>query len=173
MTVRAILLWPDKRLRTPCAEVEAVDDVVRAAWDDMIDTMDAMPGVGLAACQIGVMRRLAVVDASEARGQAVRMANPHVLHASVEPRAHDEASPCLPGVSAQVMRPRAVTVRFLNADGLVEDRDFVGLWAVSVQHQIDHLAGRMYFDRLSRTRRAMLLRKAEKAAKTGKAGRSG
>jgi len=167
MAVRPILRWPDARLRTPCADVAVVDDAVRAVWSDMIATMDAMPGVGLAACQIGVMQRLAVVDASDARGQAVCMANPEVLHASIEPRVHDEASPCLPGVSAKITRPRAVTVRFLNADGVSEDRDFVGLWAVSVQHQIDHLAGRMYFDRLGRTRRDMLLRKAAKLVRSG------
>jgi peptide deformylase len=165
MAVRPILRWPDARLRTPCAAVAAVDDAVCATWADMIDTMDAMPGVGLAACQIGVMLRIAVVDASTARGQSVRMANPEVIHASVEPREHDEASPCLPGVAARITRPRAVTVRFLNADGTPEERDFVGLWAVSVQHQIDHLDGRMYFDRLSRTRRAMLLKKAAKLAR--------
>ncbi|MGR3551069.1 peptide deformylase [Pseudooceanicola sp.] len=162
MSPRAILRWPDRRLRTPAAEVLAVTDEVRAIWADMIDTMEAMPGVGLAAVQIGVMQRLAVVDASGERGQAIRMANPEVLHASVEPREHEEASPCLPGVSAKIVRPRAVTVRFLNAEGTVEEKDFVGLWATSVQHQIDHLAGRMYFDRLSKTRRDMLLRKARK-----------
>ncbi len=139
-----------------------ITDEIRALWDDMIDTMEAMPGVGLAAVQIGVMLRLAVVDASSDRGQAVRMANPEVLHASVEPREHEEASPCLPGVSAKVVRPRAVTVRFLNAEGAVEERDFVGLWATSVQHQIDHLEGRMYFDRLSKVKRDMLLRRARK-----------
>ena len=164
MSVRSILRWPDRRLRTPAAEVPAVTDEVRAIWGDMIDTMEAMPGVGLAAVQIGVMQRLAVVDASGDRGQAIRMANPEVLHASIEPREHEEASPCLPGVSAKIQRPRAVTVRFLNADGAVEEKDFVGLWATSVQHQIDHLAGRMYFDRLSKTRRDMLLRKARKQA---------
>lgn len=162
MSVRPILRWPDRRLRSAAADVVAVTDEVRAIWADMIDTMEAMPGVGLAAVQIGVMQRLAVVDASGERGQAVRMANPEVLHASIEPREHEEASPCLPGVSAKVTRPRAVTVRFLNAEGEIEDRDFVGLWATSVQHQIDHLAGRMYFDRLSKTRRDMLLRKAKK-----------
>ena len=162
MTVRSILSWPDRRLRTAAAEVTEVDEDVRAIWADMVDTMEAMPGVGLAAVQIGVMRRLAVVDASDRRGQAVLMANPEVLHASVEPRVHEEASPCLPGVSARIERPRAVTVRFLNAEGAVEDRDFVGLWATSVQHQIDHLAGRMYFDRLSKTKRDMLLRRARK-----------
>jgi peptide deformylase len=162
MTVRPFVMWPDKRLRTPCADVAEVDGEVRSLWADMIETMDAMPGVGLAACQIGVMRRLAVVDCSEERGQAVAMANPEVLHASVQLREHDEASPNLPGVWARISRPRAVTVRFLNADGAIEERDFVGLWATSVQHQIDHLAGRMYFDHLSRTKRQMLLKKAEK-----------
>lgn len=124
--------------------------------------MEAMPGVGLAATQLGEMQALAVVDASTARGQVVRMANPEILHASVQLRPHDEASPCLPGVSAVIERPRAVTVRFLNAAGEVEERDFVGLWAISVQHQIDHLQGRMYFDHLSKIKRDMLLRRARK-----------
>jgi peptide deformylase len=144
------------------APVEEITDEIRAIWDDMVDTMEAMPGVGLAAPQIGVMLRLAVVDASDARDQAVRLANPEVLHASVKPRDHEEASPNLPGISARITRPRAVTVRFLNQAGEAEERDFVGLWATSVQHQIDHLNGRMYFDNLSRTKRAMLLKKAGK-----------
>lgn len=164
MTARPCLPWPDKRLRTPAEPVAEITDEIREIWTDMIDTMEAMPGVGLAAPQIGVMLRLAVVDASEARGQAVRMANPEVLHASVQPRVHEEASPNLPGVSAKIERPRAVTVRFLNEAGEMEERDFVGLWATSVQHQIDHLAGRMYFDRLSKVKRDMLLRKARKLA---------
>lgn len=162
MTLRRIIPWPDPRLRTPADPVAAVTDEIRAIWTDMIDTMEAMPGVGLAAPQIGVMLRLAVVDASDRRGQAVRMANPEILHASVELRPHDEASPNLPGVSARIERPRAVTVRFLNEAGTSEERDFVGLWATSVQHQIDHLNGRMYFDRLSKVKRDMLLRRARK-----------
>jgi len=163
MTARPCLPWPHPMLRAPAAEVAAITDQVRAVWRDMVDTMEAMPGYGLAAVQIGVPLRLAVVDCSETRGQAVLMANPEVLHASVQLREHQEASPNLPGVSAVVSRPRAVTVRFLNADGAVEERDFVGLWATSVQHQIDHLAGRMYFDRLSKLKRDILLRKARKA----------
>jgi len=159
---RPCLRWPDLRLRQPAGEVAAITDDIRAHWADMVATMEAMPGYGLAAPQIGVMLRLAVVDASTGRGQAVLMANPAVLHASAQPREHEEASPNLPGVSAVITRPRAVTVRFLNADGETEDRDFVGLWATSVQHQIDHLAGRMYFDHLSRLKRDMLIRKAGK-----------
>ncbi len=162
MTVRRCLPWPAAILRQAAADVARIDDQVRAVWADMIDTMEAMPGYGLAAVQIGVPLRLAVVDCSTARGQAVRMANPVVLHASVKLRAHEEASPNLPGVSAVIERSRAVTVRFLNDQGLVEDRDFVDLWATSVQHQIDHLAGRMYFDHLSPLKRKMLIAKADK-----------
>ena len=146
------------------APVAAVDEVARRIWAEMIEVMEAMPGLGLAAPQIGEMQALAVVDASEARGQTVRMANPMILHASVQMRTHEEASPCLPGVSAVIERPRAATVRFLNDAGEIEERDFVGLWATSVQHQIDHLQGRMYFDRLSKVKRDMLLRRARKLA---------
>ncbi|EYD72989.1 peptide deformylase [Limimaricola hongkongensis] len=159
---RPFLRWPHATLRKPAAPVEAITDEIRALWDEMIDAMDAMPGVGLAAPQIGVSLRLAVVDASDARKQAIRMANPEILHASVQLREHEEASPNLPGVSAVISRPRAVTARFLNADGEIEERDFVGLWATSLQHQIDHLDGRMYFDRLSRLKRDRLVAKARK-----------
>lgn len=159
---RPFLLWPDKRLRQLAAPVTDITDDIRAIWAEMIDAMEAMPGVGLAAPQLGIPLRLAVVDASEGRGQAIRMANPEVLHASVTPRSHSEASPNLPGLSAEVSRPRAVTVRFLNEQGTAEDREMVGLWATSVQHQIDHLDGKMFFDRLSRVKRDMLLRRAAK-----------
>ncbi|KIC41714.1 peptide deformylase [Ruegeria sp. ANG-S4] len=164
MSVRTCLPWPDKRLRTKAEKVPEITDEIRAIWNDMIDTMEAMPGVGLAAPQIGVMLRLAVVDGSTQRGRAVRLANPEILHSSVELREHDEASPNLPGVSAKVKRPRAVTVKFLNEQGQIDRRDFVGIEATSVQHQIDHLNGRMYFDRLSKVKRDMLLRKAKKNA---------
>ena len=163
MAVRPCLPWPDTRLRSEAVPVEAITDDIRAIWTDMIDTMEAMPGVGLAAPQIGVPLRLAVVDASTERGQAIRMANPEILHASIELRPHEEASPNLPGVSATIKRPRAVTLRFLNEAGEMEDRDLVGLWATSVQHQIDHLNGKLYFHHLSKVKRDMLLRKAKKA----------
>lgn len=162
---RPFVMWPHAALRTPAADVVEITDDTRAIWDEMIAAMEAMPGVGLAAVQLGIMQRLAVVDASDARGEAVCMANPEVLHASAQLREHVEASPNLPGVSAKVMRPRAVTVRFLNREGDMEDRDFVGLWATSVQHQIDHLAGKMFIDRLSKTKRDMLIRKARKLAR--------
>lgn len=162
MTTRVCLPWPHKCLRTPAEPVEEITDEIRAIWEDMIDTMEAVPGVGLAANQIGILKRLAVVDASDDRGRVVRMANPEILHASVQLRSHEEASPNLPGVFAKIERPRAVTVRFMGADGTVHEQDFVGLWATSVQHQIDHLNSKMYFDHLSKTKRDILLRRAKK-----------
>jgi len=97
---RPFVMWPNKRL-TPPAPVEAVTHAVRALWDEMIAAMEAMPGVGLAAPQLGVMLPLAVVDASDKRGQAVRLANPEVLFSRIEPRWHDEGRPTCPG-----FRPR-------------------------------------------------------------------
>ncbi|WP_299548806.1 peptide deformylase [uncultured Tateyamaria sp.] len=163
MTVRPFVPWPDVRLRTAAADVPEITDDVRGIWADMVEAMDAMPGVGLAAPQIGVMLRLAVVDATQDRSRRILLANPEVLEADAEIVKGTEASPNLPGVSAEVPRPKTVTVRFLNADGIIDRRTFEGLEARSVQHQIDHLAGRMYFDNLGRVKRDMLIRKARKA----------
>ncbi len=162
MSHRPFVMWPHKALRTQAKPVKEITDEVRAVWDEMIVAMDTMPGVGLAAPQLGIDMALAVVDASEERGKTVRMANPEVLFASVEPRAHEEGSPNLPGVWAKITRPRAVTVRFLNDKGQWDRQEFVGLWATSVQHQIDHLTGKMYFDHLTRMKREMLIKKANK-----------
>lgn len=159
---RRFLPWSDRRLHMPAQPVVAVTETVRMIWDEMTALMEAMPGVGLAAPQIGIMLQLAVVDASTRRGQVVRMANPRILHSSTRMRAYDEASPNLPGVSAVISRPRAVTVQFVNDMGEEEERDFVGLWATSVQHQIDHLHGRLYVDHLSPLKRRMLVAKSQK-----------
>lgn len=162
MSQRPYVKWPDARLRTPAAPVDEITDDIRMLWNDMIETMDAMPGVGLAAPQIGVMLQVAVVDASDKRDRRIRMANPEVIDASAIMNLHEEASPNLPGVSAAIKRPRGVSVRFMDESGTSVQRDFVGLEATSVQHQIDHLQGHMYFDRLSKVKRDMLLRKARK-----------
>lgn len=165
MRHRPFVMYPDKRLSTPAAPVAAVDDQVRALWDEMLRAMYDMPGVGLAAPQLGVGLRVIVVDASEKANQPLRMANPRILHASVTDRSHIEASPNLPGVAAQVMRPRAVTVAYLDEAGAGAEREMVGLWATSVQHQIDHLDGKLFVDRLGPVKRRMLIRKYLKSRK--------
>lgn len=162
MTHRPFLRWPDRRLATPAAPVPAITPEIVEIWDEMIRAMEAMPGVGLAAPQLGVMLRLAVVDASTTRGQPLRLANPEVIAASDEFSAHTEASPNLPGVGAEILRPAQVTVRYLDHTGTETERALTGLWATSVQHQIDHLNGRMFFDRLKPLKRRMLLARAEK-----------
>lgn len=162
MAVKNFLSWPDKRLRTRAHDITKITDDIISIWDDMIETMNAMPGIGLAAPQIGIDLRLAVVDASEARNKPVKLANPEILQASLECSETEEASPNLKGISAKIKRPKKVTVRFLNKDGFIDRKDFTGLWATSIQHQIDHLNGKMFFDHLSKVRRDILLRKAKK-----------
>ena len=162
MTVRPFIMWPDKRLRTVCTSVTALTDAIRSVWADMVDTMDAMPGIGLGAPQIGVMLQLAVVDVTPDRSRRILLANPKIFSTSDALHTRTEASPCLPGVQADITRPNAVSVRYLGEAGMIERRDFEGLEARSVQHQIDHLAGRMFFDNLGRVKRDMLLRRARK-----------
>ena len=157
-----LLRWPHPALSCPAKPVDAVTGETRAIWDRMIAVMEAMPGVGLAAPQLGIDQSLAVVDASEERGRAIRLANPRIVSASAETSDYPESSPNLPGVHAVVTRPKAVRVAYLDETGAERERDFDGLWATSVQHQIDHLAGKLYVDRLSRTKRQMLLRKSTK-----------
>jgi len=161
------LIWPDKRLKAPAAPVDAVDDALRALWNRMLEAMYDMPGVGLAAPQIGVGLRAIVVDASDSRDQPVRMANPRIVATGDETAAQREGSPNLPGLFADVARPASVTVAYLDAGGQESERSFTGLWAASVQHNIDHLDGRMFFDRLRPVKRRMLLAKHAKAQRRG------
>jgi peptide deformylase len=162
MQARPFLRWPYPRLKTPAAPVEAVDDHIHALWDEMIAAMRAMHGVGLAALQLGEMLRVAVVDASGGAEPVVRMANPVLLEASAETSEHDEGSPNLPGLWAKVTRPARVRLGYLDETGEEAERWFEGLWAASAQHQLDHLEGRMFFDRLKPVKRRMLLDKARK-----------
>jgi len=162
MAIKNFLKWPDKRLRTRADEITEITEDTIAIWADMVETMHAMPGIGLAAPQIGINLRLAVIDASKARDKLVKLANPEILQSSSEYSETEEASPNLRGISAKIKRPKKVTVRFLNKEGFIDRKDFTGLWATSIQHQIDHLNGKMFFDNLSKVKRDILLRKVKK-----------
>jgi len=159
---RSVVPWPHPCLRRPADPIEKITLEIEDIWRDMIAVMEAMPGVGLAAPQLGIGLRLAVVDASSARGEVLRMANPEILHASAKLEMGVEASPNLPYVSAQIKRPRGVTVRYMDEAGAWQEKDLVGLWARSMLHQVDHVNGRMYFDNLSNLKRDMLIKKARK-----------
>ncbi|MGR3724471.1 peptide deformylase [Abyssibius alkaniclasticus] len=168
---RPFLQWPDARLRSMAEPVAEVTDEIRTIWDEMLAAMYAMPvggpGVGLAAPQIGVMLRLAVVDAGTKR-EALRMANPEIIKASTIFNDHDEGSPNLPGLYAKLSRPESVTMRYLDEHGTLVEKALSGLWARSAQHQIDHLNGRMFFDRLGPVKRKMLIARHLKQQKRGR-----
>ena len=159
---RNIVLWPNACLKTNAETVSNITPEIFGIWQDMITAMEAMSGVGLAAPQLGIGLRLAVVDASSERGQVLRMANPEILHTSAKFEIDEEASPNLPNVSAKIKRPRGVTVRYMDETGTLQEKDLVGLWARSTLHQVDHLNGRMYFENLSKLKRDMLIKKAGK-----------
>ena len=161
------LPWPDPRLKAVAAPVGVVDDEVLETWVRMLEAMYAMPGVGLAAPQIGVSRRLAVVDCEQGGRAPVRLADPEIIDLATEMREHEEASPNLPGVSAKVKRPAWALVSYIGENGIRTRRRFEGLWATSVQHQIDHLNGMLFIDRLSRTKRQMVLGKYNKLRRKG------
>ena len=154
---RPFVPWPDKRLSTASEPVGEINDDIRTIWDEMIAVMEAMPGVGLAAPQLGIGLRVAVVDCSDSKDLPVRLANPVLLSVSDETQTIREGSPNLPGVWAEVTRPARVVIGFLDADGAGQERSFEGLWATSVQHQIDHLDGKLFFDRLGPVKRQRLL----------------
>jgi len=163
---RPFIPYPDRRLAQVAQPVDTVDEEVRAIWKEMLAAMQSMPsGVGLAAPQLGIGMRLAVVDCSDDRDAPVLMANPEVIEASEETTARREASPNLPGVSAEVVRPSEVAVAYLGEKGVRERQVFTGLWATSVQHQIDHLNGMLYVDRLRPVKRKMVLAKYLKQQK--------
>ncbi|MEM8790573.1 MAG: peptide deformylase [Pseudomonadota bacterium] len=155
---RPFVMWPDPRLKAVAQPVDRIDGEILAIWDEMLEAMYAMPGVGLAAPQLGIGLRLAVVDCGEER-EPVRLANPRVTWASDTMRPWQEASPNLPGLSAEILRPAPVRVAYLDETGQEVETEFKDLWATSVQHQIDHLDGLLFIDRLSPLKRQRLLNK--------------
>ncbi len=163
--IRPILIHPDPRLKKVAEPVPAVDDAVRALMDDMLETMYDAPGIGLAAPQIGIGRRIIVLDCirdAEEEPQPVAMANPEIVWASEETHTHEEGCLSIPDIYADVTRPAEVKVRFLNRDGAEEERHMEGIWAVCVQHEIDHLDGKLFIDYLGPMRRQMITTKMKK-----------
>lgn len=165
---RAFVPFPDPRLRGVAEPVGSVDDQVRAIWEEMLIAMYAMPGVGLAAPQLGIPLRLAVLDCSDTRDQPVRLANPVLVSASEVLRKCPEGSPNLPGFVEEVERPIRASVQYLDENGAEQEREFTNLWSASVQHQIDHLNGKLFIDRLPALRRRRVLEKHRKASRKAK-----
>jgi peptide deformylase len=165
MTIRPILIHPDPRLKTVAEAVSEVNgEAVRLA-DDMLETMYNAPGIGLAAPQIGVLQRLLVMDCVKEEGADPRptvMFNPEIVASSDALNIYEEGCLSIPEQYAEVERPAEVTVRWIGRDGEEHQQDFDGLWATCVQHEIDHLNGRLFIDYLKPLKRQMITRKMQK-----------
>jgi peptide deformylase len=165
---RPILIHPDPRLKRVAAPADDLSDALRALADDMLETMYAAPGIGLAAPQVGVSARLIVLDCVKEEGAAPRplvMVNPEIVAASDERSVYEEGCLSIPDQYAEVERPAAVTVRWLDRDGTERVEDMDGLWATCVQHEIDHLDGVLFIDHLKPLRRQLITRKMVKLKK--------
>ncbi|MGJ8626028.1 MAG: peptide deformylase [Sulfitobacter sp.] len=162
---RTILLHPDPRLKKACAPVTDLSDELRALGDDMLATMYDAPGVGLAAPQIGILDRLIVLDCVKEEGEAARpliMFNPEVIASSDDLNTYEEGCLSIPDQFADVTRPAEVDVRWIDRDGKEQTETFTKLWATCVQHEIDHLDGKLFIDYLKPLRRQMITRKMVK-----------
>ncbi|WP_062763153.1 peptide deformylase [Falsirhodobacter sp. alg1] len=163
--IRPILIHPDPRLKKVCPAVPEVTEDIRNLARDMLETMYDAPGVGLAAPQIGVMLRVLVMDCTkdaEAAPRPMVLINPSIIGASEEQSVYEEGCLSIPEQYAEVSRPARVRVRWTDLDGQTVEDDFEDLWATCVQHEIDHLDGKLFIDHLGALKRQMITRRMEK-----------
>ena len=169
MAIREILIVPDPRLKTVSKPVAAVDDGLRALMDDMLETMYDAPGIGLAAIQIGEPVRVIVMDISPREGEDERapryFVNPQIVWSSEETLPYEEGCLSVPDIYDEVERPARVKLRYLNYQGEQIEEDAEGVFAVCIQHEMDHLDGVLFIDHLSRLKRERAVSKVKKAAK--------
>jgi peptide deformylase len=165
MTLRSILLHPDPRLKSVADPVATVDKTLHALADDMLETMYDAPGIGLAAPQLGIMQRMLVMDCIKddmETPQPMVLINPRVIAASSDTNIYDEGCLSIPDQYAEVERPALVKVEWTGLDGKLQQEEFADLWATCVQHEIDHLNGKLFIDYLKPLKRQMITRKMQK-----------
>jgi peptide deformylase len=164
MTKLVILEYPDPRLRKKAAPVDQVDDALRQFIDNLLDTMYSANGVGLAATQVDVHKRVVVLDVSETRDQPLVLINPEILSKDGEGPG-EEGCLSLPGIYDKLTRATRIRVRALRQDGQPFEMDAEGLLAVCIQHEMDHLEGKLFVDYLSELKRTLIRRRLEKERK--------
>jgi peptide deformylase len=168
-----IITLPDRKLRLKSDPVERVDDDLRKFMDDMLETMYDAPGIGLAAIQVGVPRRLVTVDVAqreegeEAKPNPLFLVNPQILWRSDDIAVAEEGCLSIPEYFAEVERPAQVRVAYLDRDGKPQEIEADGVLAVCLQHEIDHLDGKLFIDHLSKLKRDMVIKKFAKQARAG------
>ncbi len=161
MAKLTILEFPDPRLRTKAVSVETFDSALQQLIDDMLETMYSAPGIGLAATQVDVHKQLLVLDISESKDQPMVLVNPHILRVTGE-QVYQEGCLSVPGIFADVTRANEITVQALDRRGVPFTIEADGLLAICIQHEIDHLAGKVFVDYLSALKRDMVRKKLEK-----------
>jgi len=161
MSILTILQFPDPKLRQKAAPVVSVDDSIRTLVDDMFETMYSAPGIGLAAVQVNVLKRVIVIDISEDKSQPECFINPEIVERSGDEKM-DEGCLSVPGIYELVSRAKEITIRYLDRDGNTQELTVDGLLAVCVQHEIDHLDGKLFVDYLSEMKRNRIRKKMEK-----------
>jgi len=168
MTIKPLIILPDPVLRQLSQPVETVDAEIRRLADDMLDTMYDAPGIGLAAIQIGIPRQMLVIDVSKdgEEKQPLVFINPKILTTSDEPSVYEEGCLSIPDYYAEVERPAAITIEYIDLEGKKLTAKVDGLLATCLQHEIDHLNGVLFIDHISKLKREMVIRKFTKAAKT-------
>jgi peptide deformylase len=168
MSLRPILIHPDPRLRRAAEPVAAIDEALRRLAADMLETMYDAPGVGLAAPQVGVPKRLFVMDCTPKNEDGTQdrhpmvLLNPEIVWTSEEVNTHEEGCLSIPEVYEEVTRPERVRVRWTDLDGGAREEEFDGLWSTCAQHEIDHLDGRLFIDHLGAVKRAMITARMRK-----------
>ena len=167
MALLPIITAPDPRLKLVASRVDAVDDGIRRLMDDMLETMYEAPGVGLAAPQVGVSKRVIVADVARSgeAPQPMLMANPEIIEASQERAVFEEGCLSLPEHFAEVKRHERVRIRYLDRENEIREQDMEGFLATCVQHEIDHLDGVLFVDHISGLKRGMIMRKLTKLKK--------
>jgi peptide deformylase len=165
MALLSILRYPDPRLFKKASKVDTVDDEVRRLVADMAETMYAAPGIGLAATQVDVHRQVIVIDVSEDKSQLLTLINPEILQRAETECMSEEGCLSVPGIYEVVRRSHQIRARALNANGEVFEIEAEGMLAVCVQHEIDHLQGKVFVDYLSLLKRARIRHKLSKLAK--------
>lgn len=161
MSTLNILHFPDPKLRQKAAPVAEVDDEIRTLVDDMFETMYAAPGIGLAAVQVNVLKRVIVIDISEDKSQPQCFINPEIIQRSGD-EVMEEGCLSVPGIYEPVTRAKDITVRYLDREGESQELSVDGLLAVCIQHEMDHLEGKLFVDYLSEMKRNRIRKKMEK-----------
>ena len=165
--LRKILTEPDPILRKKCEPLEKVDEETKKLMDDMLETMYAAPGIGLAAIQVGILKRLVVIDISkeEEKKKPIFLINPQIIHQSKKTSVYEEGCLSLPGQFAEIERPAECTIKYIDYDGKEKELKSDGLLATCIQHEVDHLNGILFIDYLSKLKKDMIIKKLVKQKK--------